>query len=206
MKLTEKQIARLESKGFKRWTKGDYDRLYLDASYFCTVNMAEASRKIRMTVNDSKSYIDVKTGEIFTTFDETYYPASRKAFFDYCIEALNDNEDHTVFEGDVKESDMTKEKFLEITQEPELLEKLDTMKDEFEIIQGYWDGWDESEKEEMEKCYIRMKDKAFYVGDFYYKKKKVGTYYISYLGANGYSADPETREDYLNLKINKPGY
>ena len=32
MALTEKRIAALEEKGFNRWTKGNYDRLYINAS------------------------------------------------------------------------------------------------------------------------------------------------------------------------------
>ena len=48
--LTEDQIKNLEEKGFSRWTKGDYDRLYINAGklglecgYYNTGNIRSAS-------------------------------------------------------------------------------------------------------------------------------------------------------------------
>ena len=76
--LTEKQIAAYEAKGFKRWTKGDMDRLYIDAtklglevSYYKSGNVSGASWRGEGVSNSdgrrllaSKVWVDVKTGEL----------------------------------------------------------------------------------------------------------------------------------------------
>lgn len=78
MALTEKRIAALEAKGFKRWTKGEYDRLYINASelglhcdYYKTGNISNAvfqgtsiSNSEGRRMKTAKTYIDVKTGEV----------------------------------------------------------------------------------------------------------------------------------------------
>lgn len=43
MKMTETMIKKLEAKGFKRWTKGEHDRLYANVENFawsCTTTIA----------------------------------------------------------------------------------------------------------------------------------------------------------------------
>lgn len=76
--LTTKQIAGLEAKGFKRWTKGDMDRLYVDMdalglnlSRYKSGNVSRAEwcgEKVSNAeggrINDSKVYVDVATGEL----------------------------------------------------------------------------------------------------------------------------------------------
>lgn len=78
MKLTEKKIAELESKGFKRWTKGNIDRLYinaaqlgLDCAYYKTGNIsgadfqgAHVSNCEARRMKAAKTYIDVTTGTV----------------------------------------------------------------------------------------------------------------------------------------------
>lgn len=83
MKLNEKQIAALEGKGFKRWTKGSMDRLYIDATemgleltYYKTGNVSGATWQGEQISNSqgraykyAKTYIDVATGEVVSTND-----------------------------------------------------------------------------------------------------------------------------------------
>lgn len=83
MKLNDKQIAALEGKGFKRWTKGSMDRLYIDATemgleltYYKTGNVSSATWQGEQISNSqgraykyAKTYIDVTTGEVISTND-----------------------------------------------------------------------------------------------------------------------------------------
>lgn len=76
--MTEKMIKALESKGFHRWTKGDYDRLYANAEDFGLYTESYNSGNIRYAelngvkisnaaagrILAAKIYIDVKTGEL----------------------------------------------------------------------------------------------------------------------------------------------
>lgn len=87
--LTEKQIELLEKQGAKRWIKGDYDRLYVNGWNLpgVTTNWKKGGKKT-VTINGeelsytksaifgsfgAKNYIDVKTGEVFTSSDDRYY-------------------------------------------------------------------------------------------------------------------------------------
>ena len=79
--MTEKMIKALESKGFHRWTKGDYDRLYANAEDFGLYTESYNSGNIRYAelngvkisnaaagrILSAKIYIDVKTGELITS-------------------------------------------------------------------------------------------------------------------------------------------
>ena len=79
--MTEKMIKALESKGFHRWTKGDYDRLYANAEDFGLYTESYNSGNIRCAelngvkisnaaagrILSAKIYIDVKTGELITS-------------------------------------------------------------------------------------------------------------------------------------------
>lgn len=114
MTLTEKQIAKLESKGFKRWTKGDYDRLYINAYNIhgidtnwkkngkktLSINGEELSYTKSAELSYMKIYIDVKTGEVVADWDNV--KALVEAELSEVIETLDDNE-NTVNEG-VKEA------------------------------------------------------------------------------------------------------
>ena len=77
-KLSEKQIEALEKKGFRRWTKGDHDRLYIDAwnlpgivtnwkkkgKKTITVEGEELSYGKSLDVTYAKIWIDLKTLEV----------------------------------------------------------------------------------------------------------------------------------------------
>lgn len=76
--MNEKMIKALESKGFHRWTKGDYDRLYANAEDFglytetynsgniryAELNGVKISNAAAGRILAAKIYIDVKTGEL----------------------------------------------------------------------------------------------------------------------------------------------
>ena len=76
--LNEAIIKALEDKGFKRWTKGIMDRMYINAStlglectYYSTGNIKSAEFKGESISNSqgrrykaAKTYIDVKTGKV----------------------------------------------------------------------------------------------------------------------------------------------
>ncbi|WP_196602231.1 hypothetical protein [Pectinatus frisingensis] len=66
--LKEQQIKNLESAGFKRWTKGQNDRLYINAFDVIAEDegfQAQISRssKFEREIEATKVYVDVKTGE-----------------------------------------------------------------------------------------------------------------------------------------------
>ena len=68
--MNEKMIAKLESKGFGRWTKGNMDRLYINAQYLgYEPETASAAAKLHgeyiskseaRRVTGAKTYIDLK--------------------------------------------------------------------------------------------------------------------------------------------------
>lgn len=76
--MNEKMIEKLAAKGFSRWTKGKYDRMYinakdlgLDCEYYKTGNIADATFRGEGVSNSeayrmkaAKTYIDVETGEV----------------------------------------------------------------------------------------------------------------------------------------------
>ena len=78
--LNEKLIAALEAKGFNRWTKGNMDRLYINATklglelgYYKTGNIKWAEFKGEMISNSrgysykaAKTYIDIATGKVYS--------------------------------------------------------------------------------------------------------------------------------------------
>ena len=76
--ITEEMIAKLEEQGFKRWTKGNMDRLYINASdlglecsYYKSGNISDAyfrgeriSNSEGYRMKNAKTYIDVQTGKV----------------------------------------------------------------------------------------------------------------------------------------------
>ena len=85
MALTEKQIAAYEAKGFRRWTKGDMDRLYINAeSYGVTFEYArgrvwgatfgeyDAVPHEARLIKSAKVYVDVATGELHVETESIY--------------------------------------------------------------------------------------------------------------------------------------
>ena len=79
--MTENMIKALESKGFHRWTKGDYDRLYANAEDFGLYTESYNSGNIRYAelngvkisnaaagrILSAKIYIDIKTDKLITS-------------------------------------------------------------------------------------------------------------------------------------------
>ncbi len=78
--ITNERIAELEGLGFKRWTKGNIDRLYINAgqlglncTYYKTGNIHSAefqgvsvSNCHARRMKGAKTYIDVKTGRVYS--------------------------------------------------------------------------------------------------------------------------------------------
>lgn len=76
--LTDAKISELEGKGFSRWTKGNYDRLYINAGqlglvcdYYKTGNISHAefdgfriSNSEAYRMKAAKTFIDVKSGRV----------------------------------------------------------------------------------------------------------------------------------------------
>lgn len=81
--MTDKMIAKLESKGARRWSKGSADRLYfratmlgLELAYYKTGNIRDASFRGRGLSNSeggrykaASTYVDLKTGEVVSDYD-----------------------------------------------------------------------------------------------------------------------------------------
>jgi len=80
-KPVSERIDELEELGFKRWQKGTFDRLYINATqlglvcqYYKTGNIKAAtfdgdsiSNSEAYRMKAAKTYIDVKTGEVIST-------------------------------------------------------------------------------------------------------------------------------------------
>ena len=78
--MTDTRIAELEGKGFKRWTKGNMDRLYINAaqlglicSYYNTGNVRSAefngesiSNCEARRMKAAKTFIDIKTEKVYS--------------------------------------------------------------------------------------------------------------------------------------------
>lgn len=76
--LSNEEIKKYEAAGFKRWTKGNMDRLYIDATklgleldYYKTGNISHTkwcgeiiSNADGYRFKSSKAYVDVATGEL----------------------------------------------------------------------------------------------------------------------------------------------
>ena len=81
--MTEERIAELEKMGFKRWTNGNMDRLYINTAqlgivceYYKTGNIRaaefngdEISNTRARAMKNAKTYIDVKTGKLYSDHD-----------------------------------------------------------------------------------------------------------------------------------------
>lgn len=85
VKLDERQIEALENAGARRWTKGDHDRLYINAeelgleyeryntgnvrsATWCGNRISNADARRLMA---GKAYVDVATGELHVRTDFT---------------------------------------------------------------------------------------------------------------------------------------
>lgn len=89
--MNEERIKELETKGFKRWTKGNYDRLYVNAKdlglvceYHNTGNVRRAwfngediSNCEARRMKAAKTFIDVKTRKVHSTNNTLASEAAR---------------------------------------------------------------------------------------------------------------------------------
>lgn len=82
--LNQKMIEALEAKGFKRWTRGDMDRLYINPEVALNfeydtnksgnvsgayLNGEKISNNWGREIVNSKTYIDVNTGKLVSNYD-----------------------------------------------------------------------------------------------------------------------------------------
>ena len=163
MTLTEKQIAKLESKGFKRWTKGDYDRLYINAYNIhgidtnwkkngkktLSINGEELSYSKSAELSYMKIYIDVKTGEVVADWDSV--KALVEAEINEVIEETTETVDVTTEEKSEVESIckvMTREELITVYGENTVnrLDESEWKIQEDEIDDG-WDGYEPKHKD-----------------------------------------------------------
>lgn len=93
MQLNDKQIAAYEAKDAKRWTKGNMDRLYFNATTYgcefdyygtgnirsCHFNGERVSNAEGYRFKNSKVFIDVNTGELSITTNTSYEDEIREA-------------------------------------------------------------------------------------------------------------------------------
>lgn len=82
--ISEKRISELQALGFKRWTKGNFDRLYINAKslglvcwYYNTGNISSATFQDEKISNaqarrfqGAKTFIDIKTGRVHSQYSE----------------------------------------------------------------------------------------------------------------------------------------
>ena len=82
--LTENQINALTDNGFKRWTKGNIDRLYINASQlglhydryntgnirYAEFNGEHISNCCCRKMLETKTYIDINTGKLYSGRDD----------------------------------------------------------------------------------------------------------------------------------------
>lgn len=109
-KLNEKQIAKLEAKGFNRWTKGNHDRLYINCTsygcefeYYSTGNIKNAYFNGELVSNaegrrfkGTKVYIDIKTGELNVSTGTDYEREIREAVEAIIADALEEEDDNII--------------------------------------------------------------------------------------------------------------
>jgi hypothetical protein len=91
--MTEERIKELEGKGFKRWQKGNFDRLYINASALGlvldyhktgTISYAEfcgerVSNRFGGKLKNAKTFIDVKTGNLYSDMETLKEAAAKLA-------------------------------------------------------------------------------------------------------------------------------
>jgi hypothetical protein len=98
--MHEVVISELDKMGFKRWTKGNLDRLYINAaqlglvcSYYKTGNISGAEFKGERISNScayrykaAKTFIDIKTGKVHSDYEELAEAARELADLRTCPE------------------------------------------------------------------------------------------------------------------------
>lgn len=95
--MIKDRIEELEEKGFSRWTKGNLDRLYINAaqlglicSYYKTGNISNAtfngvsiSNAEARRMKGSKTFIDIKTGKVYSDNELLKKAAAELAGLEY---------------------------------------------------------------------------------------------------------------------------
>lgn len=103
-KLSEKQIEALEKKGFRRWTKGDYDRLYINviklpgvygSSSELEIDGDKLSRTKSWKVSNAKIWIDVATAEVHAeaAYHENFLKSAAEKLLSKVIETPAEEKD-----------------------------------------------------------------------------------------------------------------
>lgn len=99
--MESKMIEKLEAKGFKRWTKGNFDRLYVNAEdlglececysggniRYAELDGEKISNSWARELKKAKTFIDVKTGEIHSDSE------TLKEKVEEIIDQLNEDEE-----------------------------------------------------------------------------------------------------------------
>jgi hypothetical protein len=111
-KLSEKQIEALEKKGFRRWTKGDYDRLYINviklpgvygSSSELEIDGDKLSRTKSWKVSNAKIWIDVATAEVHAeaAYHEDFLKSAAKKLLSEVIETEAEADETPAKEKDI---------------------------------------------------------------------------------------------------------
>lgn len=141
-KLNEKQIAAYEAKGFNRWTKGNFDRLYIDANaygcdfeYYGTGNIRSCHFQGERVSNaegyrfkSTKVFIDVNTGELSVTTKTDYEDEIREA-----VEAIMAEVEQETAEPEIEDEPEAEEETVEEETET-------TTEPTTETTERYWFG------------------------------------------------------------------
>lgn len=120
-KLNEKQIAAYEARGAKRWTKGNFDRLYINANVYgcefdyygtgairsCHFNGERVSNAEGYRFKSSKVFIDVNTGELSVTTNTSYESEIREAVEAIMAEVEAETAEPEVIEDEAAEDAIT---------------------------------------------------------------------------------------------------
>lgn len=130
-KLTDTQIAKLEAKGFRRWTKNDMDRLYinaqsygLEATYYNTGNVRNATFQGESISNadarrlmGSKVYVDIADGTLHVQTSYRDDEAITEIVNAIIAEALAEEEPATESATDKSEAETIREHIVAVIRE-----------------------------------------------------------------------------------------
>lgn len=127
--LNEKMIKKFEDAGFKRWTKGGYDRLYIDATACgleydtyksgnissATFNGEAISNARAGRMKAMKMYVDIATGEFhaehaYGTKGDAEIAAAAEAIYTAIVEAAEAEEKAEEAEEDAAKAEQTEVK------------------------------------------------------------------------------------------------
>ena len=138
--MNEKMIEKLAAKGFNRWTKGKYDRMYVNAKdlglvceYYKTGNVHSATFQGERVSNSeayrmkaAKTYIDVETGEVVS--DNHYLKEAAEEVLE-AVKAEIEAKEAALKAAEVEEI----EKIEETTEEVKTAEEAETVKETADV-------------------------------------------------------------------------